>query len=425
LSLWPYVALVLLLAVLSRNGGLALVVGVIWLPLEQMLAVFVNTMSAYEQVAASNWRFFTAEGLVGQIYQWSPSFHGSNWTYAAEWRRAPAAAGLLLTTRPHSALFSGLVLAAYTLAALGLAIWITQRRDVTEGLPGRRNLWALVRRGAWPAKAGQLPAFSGRGPAVVRLARAHLFKMGRTALPKIGVGVSLLLPLLMWASARSMSALGYEDMLFSPNPAGGAPLGLAVSLLIVGPLATVVAALAVSNELSLGTRRAEWARGVPRSRTIVAQSLALVLTLATMFAVVMAISLLIGAAVADRWYLVEAVQTVVVAGLASAAYIGIVQLGGALSRSPLGAMVLGLTFLLVDWLAILGPTLMIEDPGIWLDVARYAIFANTFGLATGGQILGVGVDWPHFGPAAAILLLLAYAIAGHVLAVIVARRRDG
>jgi ABC-type transport system involved in multi-copper enzyme maturation permease subunit len=222
-----------------------------------------------------------------------------------------------------------------------------------------------------------------------------------------------------------MSALGYEDVLFRPNPAGGAPLGLAVSLLVVGPLATVLAALAVSNELSLGTRRAEWARGVPRSLAIVAQSLALVLVLAILFAVVMAVSLLIGAAVAGRWYVVEAAQTVAVAGLASAAYIGVVQLGGALSRSPLGAMVLGLAFLLVDWLAILGPTLMIDDPGGWLDVARYAVFANTFGLASGGQIVGVGVDWPHLGPAAAILLLLAYAIAGHALAVVVARRRDG
>jgi ABC-type transport system involved in multi-copper enzyme maturation permease subunit len=41
LSLWPYVGFIMLLTVLARNGGLALVVGVLWLALEQFAGLLM------------------------------------------------------------------------------------------------------------------------------------------------------------------------------------------------------------------------------------------------------------------------------------------------------------------------------------------------------------------------------------------------
>ena len=45
LALWPYASLIMLLTVLARNGGIALVVGVIWVPLEQAVAALMGPLA--------------------------------------------------------------------------------------------------------------------------------------------------------------------------------------------------------------------------------------------------------------------------------------------------------------------------------------------------------------------------------------------
>jgi hypothetical protein len=198
----------------------------------------------------------------------------------------------------------------------------------------------------------------------------------------------------------------------------------AIGLMMIGPLATVFAILVVSQDLTLGTRRAELTRGVTRLQSIIAQSLALTLILGAAFTLLMVVTLFIGASVAGAWAIKDAAVTILVSLLGASIYVGAVQIGGAMTRSPLGAMLFGLGFLVADWLAILTPTLMIEKPGLLLNLGRYAVFANTFALASKGQIVGVGVEWPHLSAPAATLLLLGYAVAGHALAVLLARWRD-
>jgi hypothetical protein len=102
----------------------------------------------------------------------------------------------------------------------------------------------------------------------------------------------------------------------------------------------------------------------------------------------------------------------------------VVQVGGALIRSPLGVTILGLTFLLADWFAILTPTLMMDDPGVLLQLGSYAVFANMFALASEGEIPGISGGWQSLGVPAAILLLVGYAVGSHALAVLIARWRD-
>jgi ABC-type transport system involved in multi-copper enzyme maturation permease subunit len=254
--------------------------------------------------------------------------------------------------------------------------------------------------------------------------RAHLFKMGRTALPKIGLAVSLLFPLTLWGVAKALKATGFQDVIFGSGPGGGSPMAMSISLMIVGPLATVIGALAVSNELSLGTRRAELTRSVTRLQSIVGQSLALVLTIGTLYAIIMAVTVVLGVETSGEWHIGSAVVSVLIAALAASVYVGAVQVGGALTRSPLGATLFGLAFLLADWFAILTPTLMIDNPGSLLDLGRLAVFANTFALASGGQIVGVDFEWQAFGAPAALLLLVVYALGSHALAALIARRRD-
>jgi hypothetical protein len=248
--------------------------------------------------------------------------------------------------------------------------------------------------------------------------------MGRTSLVKIGTAVAMLLPLTLWGVSLLMSETGLEDYLFSSGADRGAPLAVGVSLLLVGPLATVIGVLAVGNELHLGTRRAEVARGITRAQTIVAQSLALVLTLGAMFALVMAVVTIIGAGRTGSWAVGSAALAVGVAMLASGVYVGAAQLGGALTRSPLGAMVFGLGLLVFDWFGILLPTLMIEEGGLLMGLAQYAVFANTFALAMGGEIVGIETGWSHLAPAGALLLLATYGLAMHALAALFARWRD-
>jgi ABC-type transport system involved in multi-copper enzyme maturation permease subunit len=421
LGQWPYVALIMLLTVLSRNGGLALVVGIIWVVLEELMPALLGPFATIPDIPQL--RLLTPEGLFGQVFRWSLGFNTANWTYLGEAQRTPAGTGALLLGMPRPVLTSALVLVTFTLLGLGLSLWIVYRRDMTEVLEGEQRRSARARRRALRQR-GRLPAWTGRGPLLVRLVRAHLFKSGRTSLVKIGLIVSLLFPLTLWGVAKAMAAAGLEDAIFGVGPQGGSPLAIAITLMVVGPLATVIAALAVSNDLSLGTRRAEITRAVTRLQTIIAQSLALMLTMGVLFAVLMAVVLLLGAEASGTWPFGSAALSVLVAVLASGVYIGAVQIGGALTQSPLGAMLFGLSFLLLDWLGILTPTLMLDDPGRLLDLGRYVVFANTFVLANGGQIVGIGVEWPHLTPPSALLLLLAYAAGSHALAVLIARWRD-
>jgi ABC-type transport system involved in multi-copper enzyme maturation permease subunit len=428
LGQWPYVALIMLLTVLARNGGLALVVGVIWVVLEDLMAVLMGPFALLTELP--QFRFLTPDGALGMVFRWSLSFNGANWTYLAEWQRAPSGINILLLGVPRSPLCSALVLAGFTLLGLGISVWVVYRRDVTEVVEGKERWSGFAGHRARPegrrspGQQDRLPAWTGRGSLLARLVRTHFFKAGRTSLVKIGLIVSLLVPLALWGSAKAMDATGLEDALFGAGPEGGSPLAIAVTLLVVGPLATVIASLAVSNELSLGTRRAELTRGVTRLQTIVAQSLALMLTIGVLFALLMAVVLALGAEMTGTWSIGSAALAVLVAILAAGAYVGAVQIGGALTRSPLGAMLFGIGFLVADWFGFLTPTLMMDDPGLLLELGRYAVFANTFALANRGQSVGMGVEWPHLGAPAAVLLLLAYAAGSHALAVLIARWRD-
>ncbi len=428
LSLWPYVGLIMLLTVLARNGGLALVVGVIWLFLELTLGALLSPFAMLPDTP--EFRFLSPHGVLGTLYQWTLDYNGVNWTYVGEFQRAPMPTNTMLWARPHSALCSVLMLAAFTMLGVGLSILVVSHRDVTEVVQGKKGLPGLIRRHSGREKHGPtrrrdaLPTWTGRGPIVLRLLRANLFKMGRTSLIKIGAVVSLLFPLALWGAAKALKATGYQDLLFSPGPQGSPPMAITASLLAVGPLATVLGILAVSNDLSLGTRRAELTRGVTRLQSIVAQSLTLIAIIGVMYAFLMFFTLLLGMEVVGTLRLGNAALAVLVAMLAAGAYIGAAQLGGALSQSPLGAMFFGLGFLVADWAAILTPTLMIENLGPLLDLGRYAVFANTFALANRGQITGIDIEWQHLGMVEAALLLLGYTAALQGLAVLIACWRD-
>jgi len=420
LALWPYASLIMLLTVLARNGGLALVVGVIWVPLEQALAALMGPLAMLPD--SPTVQFLAPDGPLGTLYRWTLGFNSVNWIYLADPLRAPMPANIMLSTMPRPVLFSALVLAGYVALGLGLSILVLYRRDVTEVVQGRKRR-GLSRRRAHPRRE-KLPAWTGSGPILVRLVRTHLFKMGRTALPKIGLAVSLLFPLTLWGVAKALDATGFQDVIFGSGPDGGSPMAVSIGLLVVGPLATVIGALAVSNELTLGTRRAELTRAVSRLQSIAGQSLALVLTIGALYAIVMVVTLILGAETSGTWHLGSAVLAVLIASLAAGVYVGVVQIGGALTRSPLGAMAFGLGFLLADWFGILTPALMMDNPGVLLDLGSYAVFANMFAIASRGEIVGVGIEWQSHGAPAAVLLLVGYALGSHALAVLIARWRD-
>ena len=417
LALWPYAGLVLLLSVLARNGGLALVVGVIWVPLEQAVAALMMPMVMLLLPDTSELRILSPDGALGALYRWTLGFNSANWIYQGDPLRAPMPTNITLLAMPRPPSHSALVLAGFVAVGLGLSLLVLYRRDVTVVVQGRKRRARARRRDT-------LPALTGLGPILARLVRAHLFKMGRTALPKIGLAVSLLFPLALWGIAKALKATGFQDVLFGARPEGGNPMAMSIGLLVVGPLATVIGALAVSNELSLGTRRAELTRAVTRLQTIAGQSLALVLTIGTLYAIVMAVTLLLGAETSGAWHLRSAAMSVLIAALAAGAYVGAVQVGGALTRSPLGAMAFGLAFLLADWFGILTPTLMIDNPGPLLDLGRLTVFANTFALASQGEIVGVDFEWQAFNAPVALLLLAGYALGSHALAALIAGWRD-
>ena len=101
-------------------------------------------------------------------------------------------------------------------------------------------------------------------------------------------------------------------------------------MLLVGPLAAVISILAVGNDLTLGTRRADLARGVTRLQSIIASSLALTLTVGLLLAWLMALILLLCAAMAGIYPFGSAVLTILAGTLAAGTYVGVVQVGGAL-----------------------------------------------------------------------------------------------
>jgi ABC-type transport system involved in multi-copper enzyme maturation permease subunit len=407
LSLCPYTSLIMLLAILARNGGLALVVGVLWIPLEQAIA---SVMAVFAMLpAATGLRFFTAEGALGQLMRWTLSYNSANWTYLADATRAPMPMNLLLLVNARSALHSLLVLVMCTVLSLGLCLLLLTFRDASGKAEDREGLFRGLRRRpgrqriTTPTRQVRMPPRAVRGPAVVRLGVAHLFKMSRTRLVRIGLVVSLLFPLTFWGVSNALEATGFQDFMFGTGPEGGSPLAIVISLLLIGPLATVVATMAVSNELGLGTRRAELARAVTAGETILAQSMALVLTIGFLYTVVMVIILLLTLVRGNPIRLDRAVVATLVAMLSAGTYVGAIQIGGALSGSPLGALLSGLGFLALDWLVILTPTVM---------------------MANGGEIVGVGIQWPHLSIPAAAWLLAGFAAGSHVLAVLIARRRD-
>ncbi len=428
LALWPYASLVMLLTVLARNGGVALVIGVLLIPLEQAVAAVLGVFAVLAESAPV--RFMAPDGPLSTLYRWTLGFNSANWIYLADPLSAPAPKNIELLVLYRPILYSALMLAGYLVLGLGLSILVVYRRDLTEVLQGGNGRLGLFRPRARPAKAhtgprrGELPLWTGSGPIVLRLVRTHLFKMGRTALPKIAVAVSMLFPLTLWGVAKALRATGLQDVVFGSGPGGGGPLAMPISLLVVGPLATVVGILAVSNELTLSTRRAELTRAVTRLQSIAGQSLALVVLIGVVFAIVIAVTLILGAETSGTWHFRSAMVAVLVAALASGAYIGIVQVGGALTRSPLGAIAFGLGFLVADWFSILAPTMTMQDPGGLLALGGYAVLTNMFTIANRGQIPALGISWPSLGALPALLLLTGYAVGSHTLAVLIARWRD-
>jgi len=420
LSLWPYISLIALLAVLANNGGLPLVVGVLVFALESfagMLMGFALTLGELSSV----WRVLSPDSLLRRLYELSLSYNSANWAYVAVPQRAPTPANLQILGMPHSAAYSAGVLGAFTLLGLGLAILIVNRRELTEIVAGpKRRSRHAQRERITGSRRARLPVWTGRGPVVIRRAYAHLSGLAHTSLVKIGAGTVVLFPLTLWAMAKAMN-----DTAFLSRSAGGghAPLAVGACLLLVGPLAAVISTLAVGNELTLGTRRADLARGMTRLQAILASSLTLTLTVGLLLAWLMVLVLLLSAAVAGIYPFGSAVLTVVAGTLAAGTYVGIVQVGGALTGSSIGAMLAGLGFLLADWLVLIAPTLT-REPGFLQGLTRYSVVANAWALAGGGRMIDTAAMPQPLSRPAALMLLIGGILISHALAALIARRRD-
>jgi hypothetical protein len=150
-----------------------------------------------------------------------------------------------------------------------------------------------------------------------------------------------------------------------------------------------------------------------------AQNLALILTVGGAFVVIMAASLAVGAAVAGTWYVKGALLVTLVAMLAAGAYLAVVQVGGALTRSPVGAMLFGLGFLVFDW-----ASLLTGSQGGLAKLARYTVIAWSFSLAGGGGLSGVEVGLEFLEAPVAGPMLVGVGLAGTGLAAWIAGRRD-
>jgi len=361
------------------------------------------------------------DGLLRRLHELSLSYNCANWTYAAVPQRAPTPTNLQILAMPHSVTYSALVLGTCAVLGLGLAILIVSRRELIEVVAGRKRRprhKELERiKGPHPAR---LPAWTGRGPVVIRRAYAHLCGMARTSLVKIGAGTVLLFPLTLWAMAKAVD----DTAFLSRSTSGGeTPLAVGAALLLVGPLAAVISILAVGNELTLGTRRAELARGITRLQAIVASSLALMLTIGLLLAWLMVVVLLLCAAMVGIYPFGSAILTTLAGTLAAGTYIGVVQVGGALTRSSPGAMLFGLGFLLADWLALIAPTLT-KEPGFLQSLTRYSVVANAWVLAGGGRMIDTAATPQPLSRPAALMLLIGGVLICHALAILIARQRD-
>ncbi len=419
-ALWPYISLIALLGVLARNGGLPLVVGVLVFALESFVGMLIGFTITLGELPGM-WHVLGPDSLLVRLYELSLSYNGANWTYAAVPQQASSPVGFVLLAMPRSVAYSALVLGAYAVLGLSLAILIVYRRELAEVLPGRKGRPRHTeRKQIEKPHVTRLPAWTGRGPVVIRRAYAHLSGMTHTSLVKIGAGTVVLFPLTLWAMAKAMN-----DTAFLSRSTGGGhtPLAVGACLLLVGPLAAVISILAVGNELTLGTRRAELARGVTHLQAIVASSLALTLTVGLLLAWLMALVLLLSAAVAGIYPFGSAVLVILAGTLAAGTYVGIVQVGGALTGSSLGAMLAGLGFLLADWLALIAPT-WTREPGFLQGLARYSVVANAWALAGGGRMIDTAAMPQPLSRPAALMLLIGGILISHALAILLARRRD-
>jgi hypothetical protein len=416
----------MLLSVVARSGGLSMVLGMMLLLAESSYAAFVGPIVQLADLSGfpSFLRPFTG-GWIAALYQQSWSFNAANWTYLTQWRRAPVTFGLILLSKPRPAVTSALVLVAFTVVGLGLSLVIAGRRELSPAVGGRSVFrpWAggsAAEQGRVGWQHRRLPRWTGRGPAVLRLTYAHLWHLRRTSLIKIGLVVGLLFPLTL-----VMFALIMDDprFLFEPMVPGGPPVAVSASVFPVAPLAVVLACLAVSNELSFGTRRAALARGVTRLVAVVAESLAMIVLAAAILTWLMAACAAIGAAFGAVLPAKAAILAIGVGTLGVAVYAGAVQVGAALSRSTVGTLLAGLGLLVVDWVVFLAPTTT-ADPGPAMEALRYTVSGLVFGVVSGQPSLVPTPGASAVPVWTAIGLLTGVAVATHGAAVFFSWWRD-
>ena len=426
LGLWPIISLTMLLAVLGGNAGLPLILGSLIWGLEQATVMVLSTFAMMGElgIRGTFWWIVAPDGPIAKLYHWSVSFNGAMWTYQAQPLRMPAGHNVLTLSRARPPGIAGLILAAWTVVGVGLAILILYRRELGSDSPGsaraalRRPVRA-GRRGATRVRRPALPIATGRGPTVIRVAYGYLLAIGRTSLVKMGVGTMVLFVLVLWAVAKQ---LGDSDLLFRPMRGAAAPMALGASLIMVGLLAAVMAILAISNEMSFGTRRATLARGVTRPQVLAGQSLAILAVVGSLVALVLVAVLILGTMLGSPMPVGRALVVLAAGLLLGATYVGAAQVGAAATRSPLGPIVAGLGLLVVDWLAILGST-MSQTPDM-ARLGRYALTILAYGLVTGRPMIDQPGALAPLAPLPALALLLAAALLSHAVAIVVAGRRD-
>jgi ABC-type transport system involved in multi-copper enzyme maturation permease subunit len=365
----------------------------------------------------------TPHGLLGSLYRGSLIFNSATWTYLGNVQRTTSPINILLLIRPWPVAAAGLILGAYTLLGLGLSLLVVYRREPAVVVVGRAGHARRSRQadGAAPARSqpARLPAWGGRGPLVVRLAYAYLVAIAHTSLVQVGAAVVLLFALAWWAIGAASNDNG---ALFRQMPGYAAPLALSTCLLMAGLLAPVIGILAVSNEHSFGTRRATLARGITRLQALVGQSLALIATVGALQAGLL-IAVLIPTVLLGRVLPLGGALVVLAVGLISSGmYVGAVQIGAALTRSSLSPMLGGLGILVVDWAAIIAPTIS-RWPAI-ANIARYSPTLLAFGLVARGALIEQPGAPAPLSPLPSVALLLAGALLSHALALVITYRHD-
>jgi len=426
LGMWPIISLTMLLAVLGGNAGLPLILGSLIWSLEQSAGMMLGGfgMVAEMGIRGTFWRLVAPDGPIAALYHWSVSYNGAMWIYQAQPLRMPAGLNVLALTSARPPGIAGLILAAWTVAGVGLAILILYRREPDSDSPGsaraaRKSSARAGRREAMRARQPALPIATGRGPTVIRLAYGYLLAISRTSLVKMGAGTMVFFVLALWAVAKQS---GDSDLIFRPLPGAAAPAALGASLLMVGLLAAVMAILAISNEMSLGTRRATLARGVTRLQAMAGQSLAILAAVGSLLTAVLVAVLILGTLLGSPMPVGRALLVLAAGLLLGATYVGAAQVGAAATRSALGPIVAGLGFLVVDWLAILGPS-MSRSPDI-ARLGRYSLTVLAYGLVTGRPLIDQPGAPAPLAPLPTLALLLAAALLSHAVAAVVAGRRD-